>query len=185
MIINLRGEVWKTLSKPIWRDNAAFKVSNYGRIIVFNKDPEGQLLNPYDLGGYFVFPVALKKGRAAMTYVHRVVAEAFLEEEIKPFVVHKDYDKKNNKADNLMYVDRKGLSAHNMLNPRVIESKKKARQNPKYSKLSPGRVRLIKRKIFDPNRKTRMRLIAKQFGISEMQLYRIKSGENWGHITDY
>jgi hypothetical protein len=34
----------------------------------------------------------------------------------------------------------------------------------------------------DPNRKTRLKLIAKQFGISEMQLYRIKSGENWGHI---
>ena len=27
-----------------------------------------------------------------------------------------------------------------------------------------------------------MRIIAKQFGISEMQLYRIKSGENWGHV---
>ena len=27
-----------------------------------------------------------------------------------------------------------------------------------------------------------MRLIAKQFGISEMQLYRIKSGENWSHV---
>jgi hypothetical protein len=27
-----------------------------------------------------------------------------------------------------------------------------------------------------------VRLIAKQFGISETQLYRIKSGENWSHI---
>ena len=25
-------------------------------------------------------------------------------------------------------------------------------------------------------------MIAKQFGISEMQLYRIKSGENWGNV---
>ena len=41
---------------------------------------------------------------------------------------------------------------------------------------------MIKKKIFDPNRRTRMRLIAKQFGISEMQLYRIKSGENWGSV---
>ena len=40
----------------------------------------------------------------------------------------------------------------------------------------------IKKMIQDPNRKTRMKLIAKQFGISEMQLYRIKSGENWSHI---
>jgi len=40
-----------------------------------------------------------------------------------------------------------------------------------------------KRKLLDPKRKTRMKIMAKQFGVSEMQLYRIKSGENWGHIT--
>ena len=74
---------------------------------------------------------------------------------------------------------------HNNKNPNVIESKRKALENPKYAKLSGGKVRMIKRKIFDPNRKTRMRLIAKQFGVSKMQLYRIKSGENWGHIEDY
>jgi hypothetical protein len=42
---------------------------------------------------------------------------------------------------------------------------------------------MIKRKLSDPKRKTRMKMIAKQFGISEMQLYRIKTGENWGHVT--
>jgi len=50
------------------------------------------------------------------------------------------------------------------------------------SKLTEGRVRIIKKKMLDPNRRTRVRLIAKQFGVSEMQLYRIKWGENWGHI---
>ena len=102
----------------------------------------------------------------------------------KPYVIHKDFDKKNNKVENLMYVDRKELTEHNKKNPAVIAAKKKALKNPKYSKLTAGRVKLIKQKIFDPNRKTRMRMIAKQFGISEMQLYRIKSGENWGHV-DY
>ncbi|MFT7352689.1 MAG: hypothetical protein ACI9XR_002476 [Flavobacterium sp.] len=28
-----------------------------------------------------------------------------------------------------------------------------------------------------------MKMIAKQFGVSEMQIARIRSGENWGHIT--
>jgi hypothetical protein len=30
-----------------------------------------------------------------------------------------------------------------------------------------------------------MKMIAKQFGVSEMQLYRIKSGENWGWVSEY
>jgi DNA-binding Xre family transcriptional regulator len=36
--------------------------------------------------------------------------------------------------------------------------------------------------LSDPNRKTRLKIIAKRFGVSEMTLQRIKTGENWGHI---
>ena len=107
------------------------------------------------------------------------------QDESRPFVIHKNYDKKDNHYSNLQWVSRSELTAHNLKNPTVIAAKLKYKQNPKYSKLSPAKVKMIKRKIFDPNRKTRMRLIAKQFGVSEMQLYRIKSGENWGHIKDY
>ena len=52
-----------------------------------------------------------------------------------------------------------------------------------YTKLTETQVKLIKRKINDPNRKTRMKIIAKRYGVSVMQLYRIKSGENWGSVT--
>ena len=99
-------------------------------------------------------------------------------------VIHKDYNKANNHIDNLQYTNRKELTEHNKNNPAVIRAKKEALLKPKYAKLTPEKVRLLKKKIFDPNRRTRLRLIAKQFGISEMQLYRIKSGKNWGHI-DY
>jgi hypothetical protein len=48
--------------------------------------------------------------------------------------------------------------------------------------LSYAQAVVLKKKLLDPNRKTRIRILAKQFGVSEMQLYRIKSGENWGDI---
>jgi len=41
---------------------------------------------------------------------------------------------------------------------------------------------LLKKILLDPTRKTRMKILARQFGVSEMTLYRIKSGKNWGHI---
>jgi len=44
------------------------------------------------------------------------------------------------------------------------------------------KVMLIKKILAKPDRKTRLKMIAKQFGVSEMQISRIKSGENWGHI---
>jgi hypothetical protein len=45
------------------------------------------------------------------------------------------------------------------------------------------KVMRIKKMLQNPNRKTRIKMIAKQFGVSEMQIFRIKSGENWGHIV--
>jgi hypothetical protein len=186
MITNSENEVWKDFSKDIWRENEIFKVSNLGRVLRFKYSPRGEFMKLYSLLNYSVFSCVKKSGKSDLIYVHRAVASLFSEQdETRPFVIHKNFDKKNNHYKNLQYVNREELTAHNLKNPAVIASKLKARENPKYSKLSAGKVKMIKRKIFDPNRKTRMRLIAKQFGISEMQLYRIKSGENWGHIIDY
>jgi DNA invertase Pin-like site-specific DNA recombinase len=50
------------------------------------------------------------------------------------------------------------------------------------AKLTSTAVIRTKKLILNPYQKTRLKIIAKQFGISEMQLYRIKTGENWGHI---
>ncbi|MFM9026986.1 MAG: hypothetical protein ACKOQ6_03215, partial [Bacteroidota bacterium] len=49
-------------------------------------------------------------------------------------------------------------------------------------KLTVDQVRRIKRLVAAPGRNFLLKDIARQFGISEMQLYRIKSGENWSHV---
>ena len=49
-------------------------------------------------------------------------------------------------------------------------------------KLTTTKILLIKNKLFNPNRKTRLKMIARQFGVSAMTLHRIKTGENWGQI---
>ena len=55
MIINLRNEIWKDFTRPSWRTNEIFKISNYGRIIRYKFDLDGKLFTPYNLGGYDVF----------------------------------------------------------------------------------------------------------------------------------
>jgi hypothetical protein len=42
-------------------------------------------------------------------------------------------------------------------------------------------VKVIKKMLQSENR-TRLRVIAKRFGISHTQLNRIRSGENWGSV---
>jgi hypothetical protein len=74
------------------------------------------------------------------------------------------------------------MEIHQQKSPAKIAYKERQRQRTTGLKLNATKVRSIKRLLKTRRHKT-MKQIAEQFGISEMQLYRIKKGENWGHIT--
>ncbi len=110
------------------------------------------------------------------------MAQHFLEQNDGVCVIHLNYDKTDNHVKNLKWATKREKELHQFSNPEFKNLKKK---KPSHTKLTETKVKLIKRKINDPNRRTRMKMIAKQFGISTMQLYRIKSGENWAEVTEF
>ncbi len=185
MIRNFNDELWKEISlDERFSKLEQFFVSNYGRIIRKSKTDEVLLPDRY-INGYQVFYVKLEnhKSKRRALYVHKIMAQTFLEQqEDHRFVIHLNYDKKDNKLSNLQWATKREKEVHQFKNP-LYETKEKF--IPPHAKLNEGRVRIIKRKLFDPNRKTRLKMIAKQFGITTMQLHRIKTGENWGHVVDY
>ncbi len=185
MIKNFRGENWKTVHKEEWYEAAIYKISNYGRIISYRRYPEGELLKGGNINGYKNLKVRLKNRNFQTCYIHRLVAETFLEQgEGAEFVIHKNHKRDDNRAQNLAWVNHEEWVKHQYNSPKVIanKEKRKTRRVVNYSKLSYSQAVILKKKLLDPNRKTRIRVLAKQFGVSEMQLYRIKSGENWGDI---
>lgn len=118
--------------------------------------------------------------------VHRLVAICFLPQP-KPeetVVGHLDFDKLNNRVENLKWMTPEENRIHQNKSPHVIAEKKwrKYTQKPraKGMKLTSTQVIHIKLQL---KRKRPVKQIAKQFEISEMQVWRIKSGENWSHIT--
>lgn len=182
-----REEKWVELSFPSNQTpNKSYAVSNHGRVMTFEDDIEhGRVLRGGVIGGYPSLKIRIDR-KDKTFYIHKLVGEYFVEgqSEENHRLIHLDYDKKNNHISNLKWVSKVDALAHQKLNPAVIAAKKvQAQYVPEVGhKLTTTDVIRIKKKIWDPNRKTRMRLIAKQFGISEMQLYRIKSGENWSHV---
>ena len=181
MITNFRQEIWTPYINEDWSEEDELLISNYGRIQRRKKvSDEWSLSKTSLIGGYDSFWIRkIGSKNTSSSYIHRIVALIYCEKrEDQNFVIHLDFDKLNNIASNLKWVNRSELNLHNKKNP--VHAKKIGKRT--YSKLTEGRVRMIKKKIFDPNRRTRMKMIAKQFGISEMQLYRIKSGENWGNV---
>ena len=154
-----------------------FDITNFGRVISFDTTPEEG--EPWKLSRFsnkYPYPCFYHKRNVML--VHRLVAKHFLPQPGKAevFVIHKDRSVTNNIASNLKWVDKQGHLEHAM--------KGEAWQNLKgmtaNAKLTEDRVRLIRKKIAAG--KTRMKIIAKQFGISEMQLYRIKVRENWAWV---
>ena len=156
-----------------------YAVTNYGRVIRFNTKPEdGTFANPYIMSTGYPAVFVQNNGKRTNAMVHRLVAECFLPKPAKDqvFVIHKDRDKKNNYFTNLKWVSKQEHLQHAMSG----DAWKNSYARRKRYKLNEDRVRMIRRKLAEG--KTRMRIIAKQFGITEMQLYRIKTGENWGWV---
>lgn len=168
-----------------------YAISNYGRLIRYtNAIEDGAELKGSLINGYKVFRYKISTNGKIKNYskmFSRMVAENFLPQptEDQVYLLHKDYIKDNCQANNLFWATAEEFRNHFMGSPLYKDGVKKSQETRKKmdgNKLTTTQVMRIKKMISDPNRKTRLKLIAKQFGISEMQLYRIKSGENWGHI---
>ncbi len=160
-----------------------YAVSNYGRVTSYTDDIEtGKLLKCSPVEGYAVLSIRhpIKYGRC----VHKLVAYYFLPPPLpgQVNVIHLDFDKQNNSVKNLQWASHEEMLRHNENNPKVQFARKNPPKRTKGAKLTDKQVKRIKNAINDPNRKRTYKQIAQRYGISEMQLYRIKSGKNWGHV---
>lgn len=174
-------EEWKDLSLENLSDQSKYKISNYGRVISYYYYPEGKLLKLSNPNGYKVLAIHTKEGRKMYLYVHKLVAKYFVGEpkEGQTVVIHKDNNRLNNHSRNLMWASERERFYHNL---KFDKGWFKGRKERAWSKLTESEVKIIKRKLNEPKRKTKIKVIARQFGVSEMQISRIKSGENWGNV---
>lgn len=194
MLLTNHGEIFKEI-KTDEKLKSRYAISNYGRIITFSRSfLDGQHVKGTICDGYSILRYQFRKKNKKTLYInlfpHRLVAEYFIpnNDPEKTFVLHLDFNKKNNHVSNLKWATKKELYEFHKKNPNVIAANKRGFETHlrlKHYKLTENKVKVIKRIIFNPKRRTRMKMIAKQFKISEMQLYRIKRGENWKNvITD-
>jgi hypothetical protein len=189
MIRFFPDELWKEIN--VGKAEKRYSISNYGRIISYTDTIEtGSLLKGKSVLGYraIQFKKSVKGKISHKTYyLHKLVAEYFLEKpsEEHLYVTHLDYNHSNNYYKNLKWVTKQQLADHNRNSPLVLKAIPERAETIRKGdgrKLNSTQVMRIKKMLADPKRKTRLKVIAKQFGISEMHLWRIQSGENWGHI---
>jgi hypothetical protein len=180
------SEKWETIFEL---KNKKYSISNYGRIASHKNDIQSGYLLKYSLlKGYAVVSVRLEKNQNPKTiYIHKLVAEKFLkkENESQNFVIHKDFNKLNNRSDNLKWATQKEVALHQKDNPRVkaghIKTNLANKTKKKGGKLSVVDVKKLKN-ILKTRKNITIKKLAEDFNISEMQVYRIKNGSSWQHI---
>ena len=181
----LKNEKWKDIPGHESKESVWYKyaISNYGRVIKYNNALEdGFLLRLSREGGYPIWRKRLN-GKYFAVLIHRLVAKYFLPKPLskQKFIIHIDHDKENNRYSNLKWATQEQVTKHNRNNPRVkaFLRERKLNHNVTWSKLTEARVIKIKQLL---QQKKTLKEIASRFNVSDMQIHRIKTGENWGHV---
>jgi hypothetical protein len=176
----LAGERWKELSLKKGTTTKRYAVSDKGRMVSFKaKLEDGYLLKPRLTQGYPSITIGRESTRQNY-YIHRLVAEHFCKQASQKhnFVIHVDHRKENNKAANLKWVRHDNQIEHAKKDPNVL-----VRMNPDEGpKLTSGKVKRIKIALFKSKSQPTLKALARMFKVSDMQIHRIKTGENWGHV---
>ena len=105
-----------------------YQISNIGTI----KSARG-FLTPTDNGNGYLIVGLSKGGKRKNFYIHRLVAEAFIDNPNNKTVVnHKDYNKKNNNANNLEWLTQKENIAYSVVNMKHKKSITHSNTGEKY-----------------------------------------------------
>uniref|UniRef100_UPI0040486072 NUMOD4 domain-containing protein n=1 Tax=Flavobacterium sp. TaxID=239 RepID=UPI0040486072 len=184
-------EKWKEYQIEI-PGKVRYAVSNHGRIKSFVDTIEsGRILKGAITEGFLFLRYTRQENNKKKYFhhaIHKMVAELFIpkQSDDQEYVLHLDYDKLNNQLYNLKWATYDEMRAHGHKSPAVKEAFKKFQENNikrDGRKLTSTQVMRIKLKMKRHAEKFSVRKTAKEFNVSEMQIYRIKWGENWGHIN--
>lgn len=186
MIKNKNGEIWKQMSfngYKLLRNKYA--ISSFGRVASYMVDvcKDGKLLMGSVTSGYRTLNLHIQNLNGTI-YIHRQVAKNFC---TKPtpshkYVIHINHNKKDNRHPNLKWATAETVAIHQQKSPEKIAYKKRQANRTTGLKLTATQVRKIKNIINNPNRRLTYKQLAAKYMVSEMTLFRIKSGENWNHI---
>ena len=171
----ITNEKWRSIPKT----NGKYEVSNYGRVKSYCYDSlNGKIVKAGNIKGYKSVNLRIE-GKKRTLLVHKIVAELFIpkERETQDVVIHKDWNKQNNRIDNLEWKSRE--ESFLRAQSKLIKARKDKGKIITHSKLTLSDVSAIKR-MLSLGRK--QKVIAELFCVSEMQISRIKHNVSWADV---
>ena len=143
-----------------WRDvrgyEGLYQVSSEGmvrsldRYVTHSRNPDfnvlrkGKIMSPVNHGNGYLYVSLTMRGKRKNHYIHRLVAEAFVRNP-NAFneVDHKNRNRRDNRAENLRWVDHADNMANAEMGGVPRDSWKKPKSGEKYIKRSNNRWRVV------------------------------------------
>lgn len=119
---NYDNEIWQKIKFDNIDPKADLWCSNFGRVKSYRTNKvQGKILKGAFISAYNVVFVKLIDGTSKTLYVHKMVAEFFITplNKNQEYIIHLDYDTKNNNYSNLQWADKEEVRNHAMNNPKV------------------------------------------------------------------
>ncbi len=168
-----------------------YAISNKGRLMSFVKEMKyGRILKGVTSDGYKLFKYKIFT-EDKVIYKHfffsKLIAEHFIpkDSDEQTYVLHLDRKRDNDDYTNLKWATKEEMIEFTNKSPFVLKAREKL---VKHNLKSPGKkltianVKRIKKLLAKPEQNLSLKMIAEKYGVSDMQISRIKRGENWGHI---
>jgi Mor family transcriptional regulator len=168
--IRQRSYYMEEIMKYIEGTNKLYAVTREGKIMSFvRKSGVRELKQSVDRQGYAYVNLNVD-GKQVQRKVHHLVAEAYLNKpKENSFVLHKNDDRLDNRADNLYYGSKKDNAVDAVINGKHG-----------VTMMSVDLVNSIRMDL----RHTNYKEVAKKYGVRENLVYHILTGRTWGYLGD-
>ena len=182
MDYNINEEVWKDIDGY----EGSYQVSNSGKVRSLDREItktnrhgnvqnfklKGRELRHNDNGkGY----LAVQLGRGNRRYVHRLVAEMFIDNPFElPSINHIDNNTKNNNVTNIEWVTHQENIQH-----KVRQGRQHKGERIHSTKLKEDDVREIRKLLSNGVSQSK---IAEMYNITQTPISKIKRGVTWSHV---
>ncbi len=160
-----------------------YEISNLGRVRSFRRTggKDARILSGGISKTGYRFVILCKWGLHKHFLIHRLAAIAFIDNPYnKPFINHIDFNRQNNNINNLEWVTSLENSVYSAQHGRMKTWGRLRGEQHGRHKLTIEQVIQIKSFIFEY--KFPIRLIARQYNVSEAAIYLIKRGLNWTSV---
>lgn len=169
--------------KEVWKDiieyEGLYQISSFGNVKSFKRYKEGKLLQPKsDKDGYKEIGIRDIQGNRKFKRVHRIVAEAFLENPNNyTFVNHKDNDPSNNNIENIEWCTIEYNNKYRFSNGNASH---KGSKHPIASITEETAIKIYK--LGHSGNYTETQL-AKMFNTTRSVVNKIRLDKSWTHVT--